>query len=192
MQTQPTLDPKLKEGIRAIQQAYITRFPEKREDLIRGVDMDRIRGMYAYVKGDVKFITGIIESMKHTASGEVPGWAYVDTVVKQEYKQQVEPTPAKTEAEILAMCDLTPKQQMYLNISKTMIGDILPALDPDAEEITYLTGFDDLNILVVLNALHEDGRISDDMLRCGKLGHALLSGELKELAESFKPEMAEV
>jgi len=169
-----------KDGIRAIQQAYITRFPEKSAELIRGFDMDRIRNMFAMVDGDTDFIVGIISAMKKTASGEVPGWAYIDTVIKNEWQKKTAPEKAKTEADILAMCDLAIRSQMYLNITDAIISDILPPIDDKAEEVRYLTGFNDPNILKVLKSLHEDGRITDEMLADGIRGHDLLTGKLVE------------
>jgi myo-inositol-hexaphosphate 3-phosphohydrolase len=168
---QNTNEGKLGDGLREIDLAYRARFPEKSTDLMNTRDIEVIKNLLLLTNDDSKYITSIISSMNKTASGEVPGWAYIAKVVKNEYEKKTKPAASKTEAELLAMCAFSTRQQMYDNITQAIIEDIIPA-----EELP-INSWDDPNIKKILFALKEDGRISDEMLTDGLRGIDVLNGE---------------
>jgi hypothetical protein len=186
----------LKEGLREIQIAYHARFPEKSTDLLASKDIEHIKSMLVFTNNDTKYIVGIIAKMNKTASGEVPGWAYVHKVIKNEYAHKVNPIDAKTEAELLAMCAFSIRQQMYNNITQSIIEDIVPS-----SELPIMS-WADSNIKKILFALKEDGRISDEMLEDGLrgidvlnsddgLGELISSGKAKELIPEYDKGLVE-
>lgn len=174
MQNDTSVNGVLKDGIRDIQQAYMARFPEKATELLRPTDIERIKGMLAITKNDTRYITGIISKLNKTASGDTPGWAYVDTVIKKEYLKKTAPIQSKTDEELSAMAEYKMRTQYYNNITQQIIEDIVPA-----EELP-IKSWDDPNIMKIMRALYEDGRLSDELLADGIRGYDLLTGELKD------------
>lgn len=160
------------EFFRACQTAYYARFPEKSADLINSVDAEHINAMYKLTNDDINYVSKYIANISLTASKQVPGWGYIHKCVENNYKAKV---ANKTDADLIAMSELSAEDRMYLNITQTMIEDIIPA-----EELPIKGWFDE-NILKIIDALYEDGRITEQMRDNGKLGFKALNTEFSEL-----------
>lgn len=157
-----------KEFLRHCQLAYYARFPEKSTSFLNSIDIANIEEIERITTGDIKFVEGFIANMGLTAQKNIPGWSYIATAIRNEYiKKQGDKNNG---VDLIEMCALSPESLMYINITQAMIEDILPADELPIRNIS------DRNILKVIEALYEDGRITERMRDYGILGFNILNG----------------
>lgn len=183
-------DPSLKTNIRNIQSYYNAKFPEKKNLWLDTRDQENIKAIYESCNRDMHFIKkAIMDLPDKMKDGEIPTYAFALSCIRSAYEAKVKDKSKFTEEELLEMCEFTPRQQMYMNITQRIITDIIPAEEPPLGK----KGFKDPNILKVLIALHEGGRIDDEMLNDGLRGYELLGNELSEIGDAIlHPEKQEV
>jgi len=175
-------DLSLKVGVREIQTTYYAKYPENKALYLGALDMENVKKIFEVANRDVGFIKKVIMGLPLTMKdGKTPTFSYILHVVSSEYTKTVAPKKTMTDEEVLAACELSPEQQMYLSINQTMIDDIIP------KEELPIKGFGDPNILKAIRALHEDGRITDAMLGNGVNGFMYMQAELSSIASNFKP-----
>lgn len=183
-------DPSLKTNIRNIQSYYNAKFPEKKNLWLDARDQENIKAIYESCNRDMHFIKkAIMDLPDKMKDGEIPTYAFALSCIRSAYEAKVKDKPKFTPEQLLERCEFTPRQQMYMNITEQMIADIVPA-----DELPLgKKGFKDPNILKTIIALHDDGRIDDEMFNDGLRGYELFGNELSGIGDAIlHPEKQEV